>query len=537
MVKVRFVLLFIIFLSFISLSCGRYSQKGDDVDNGGVENTGKIYKWVHFSTIKSFDPGVNDYFGDQYTNGGEPYRDPKYVQLSDELLVCSAVGEANDAIGVFNEIPDSYNDNCPYAGALYVYRKFGPGWKSEAYIKAPIANYSGTSTGDNCFGKSFSLQGNLILVNSNTGDEVLIGNIWFKQQGLFLCIRDENKTWRYQQTPLLTTADLPVFQWWDGTVFSREGYDFGNILLKGDRIFCAMDQRVLIYKLVQENGFYSAQFYQAIENPNPSFSPFHNSILERDSFGSSMEVSGNTLVISSTGDDSAVRGIVMGGNFEPDHSGNKNGAIYIFRDFGGGYELEACIYRPQDGLKSEYINIQKVYIEGDLLAVTCDFRKFKDLFPHSIVLVYRRYGSSWNLITTLEAAPGTNDDLTISNLHNVRISNGKIAAVSALDSVKCFRIIHGNDPIPMAGRQKNSGAIYVFAQDEGGAWIREAYIKSFYDESFDLRLGANFDFCNDVIAGSANIDLNFSGVVNSTELPHSGTPLSGSGAVQTIHYK
>ncbi len=536
MAKLKVIILFFITLSFMTISCGRYSKKGDDVDVGAVTDTSKTYKWVNFSTIKSIDPGEKDFFAGEY-DSELPY-EYDYIQLTDKLLVCSSVGEDNDATGIFHTPPSSYNNNCEDAGALYVFRKFGPGWKFEAYIKAPVVNYP-KKHGDYSFGESFSLEGNLIVVNAHTGEDVVDSTGMVRpKEGLFLCIRDDEKKWHYQREPILTTDDVPAIEWWDGELYNRDGYNFGKIMLKGNKIFCATQQRVLIYKLLNEDGVYRAELYEAIENPNMALIQYKKDDLwYGKDFGYYMSASGNTLAVSSPDDQSGHRGVVLGGNFEEDHSGYKHGAVYVYKDSGDGYELEACIYRPLDGSKSKFSKIYRVALEGDLLAMTCKLRKLKDKKPHDVVLIYRRFGSTWQFEKMLEAHKGTNQDYTISSLYNVKISNGKIAVSAPYDSVKCLRILQGSEEPPKGGRYERSGAIYVFSRNESGAWEQEAYIKSFQDKGRELVLGLHFAFANDVIATSINIDWNFSGVINSTELPPPGSPLKKSGAIQTIHYK
>lgn len=120
-------------------------------DNNGARDAGAVYVyirirgiWTRQAYIKASNPGVGDQFG--YS-----------VALSGNTLIIGAPGEASNATGMNGNQADN---SFPDAGAVYVFTRIQSQWSQQAYLKA-----SNPGPGDK-FGHSLATDGSLVVVGA-----------------------------------------------------------------------------------------------------------------------------------------------------------------------------------------------------------------------------------------------------------------------------------------------------------------------------------------------------------------------------------
>jgi hypothetical protein len=106
---------------------GDIAAIGNPYDSAGGDRSGVVYVyqrtegvWILQARLNSPNPDVNDEFGE-------------VVALSGNTIVVGAPGEGGDE----NSSLDAPNNEMPGAGAAYVFSRSGLDWQVEAYFKAP----------------------------------------------------------------------------------------------------------------------------------------------------------------------------------------------------------------------------------------------------------------------------------------------------------------------------------------------------------------------------------------------------------------
>ena len=134
------------------------SAKGvnGDESNNSANEAGAAYvfkrknnQWSQASYLKASNTDHSDYFGSA-------------VGISGDVIVVGAYGEDGD-----NTI--QLNNNAPFAGAAYVYKRGTAGWVQEMYLKATNTNW-----GDR-FGRSVAIDGDTIVVGAPEEDSKATG--------------------------------------------------------------------------------------------------------------------------------------------------------------------------------------------------------------------------------------------------------------------------------------------------------------------------------------------------------------------------
>ncbi|WP_428268252.1 cadherin-like beta sandwich domain-containing protein [Haliangium sp.] len=216
-----------------------------------------------------------------------------------------------------------------------------------------------------------------------------------------------------------------------------------------------------------------------------------------DQFGFSVSLSGDTLAVGATGEDSATQGVNGG---QDDDSAEDSGAVYVFRRSGTSWGQEAYVKASNTGADDEFgISLD---VDGDRLAVGAYFEDSvgvdgnDDIATDSgAAYVFRRSGASWAQEAYLKASNvGSFDQFGTS----VALS-GDTLAVSALGEDSAATGVDGDQGNDDA--TTNSGAAYVFRRS-GTSWAQEAYLKA-SNPGQDDRFGFTVALDGDVLAVSA----------------------------------
>ncbi|MEM7604216.1 MAG: integrin [Myxococcota bacterium] len=142
----------------------------DPVDDDAAGNSGAVYVFVRTDdgwTQEAYIKASNTDRGDQFG---------KLVALDGDVLAVGAPVESSSATGVNG--PQDNND-APFTGAVYVFRRGAGGWAQEAYIKAENPTASPTSSsgvgGDRFGNQSLAVFGDTIVVGVPEEDSDAVG--------------------------------------------------------------------------------------------------------------------------------------------------------------------------------------------------------------------------------------------------------------------------------------------------------------------------------------------------------------------------
>jgi hypothetical protein len=201
-----------------------------------------------------------------------------------------------------------------------------------------------------------------------------------------------------------------------------------------------------------------------------------------DRFGS-VELSGDTLAVGASGEDSAALGV--GGN-QADNGAPDSGAVYVFRRTGTAWLQEAYIKASNTGSYDFFGT--SVALSGDTLAVGASFEDSaaqgvggnqddNSAFNSGAVYMFRRSGTAWQQQAYLKASNTDASDPSafFSDLFGGSVAlSGDTLAVGALYEDSAAQGVGGNQDDNSA---TNSGAVYVFRRS-GTAWQQQAYLKA-----------------------------------------------------------
>ena len=209
-----------------------------------------------------------------------------------------------------------------------------------------------------------------------------------------------------------------------------------------------------------------------------------------DDFGIAVDLSGNTVIIGASGDDSNETGINPPGT---DNSLFGAGAAYIFVRNGSNWTQQAYIKASNTGHNDQFgrsvaIDADTVIIgawfeSSDSIGINAD--ENNDLANQAgAAYVFTRSGTTWSQQAYLKAS---NTDAQDYFGISVAVSADTIAVGSPKESSNSA----GINGIQTNNLSNNSGAVYVFTR-MGNTWIQQAYVKARFPLAFNS-FGASLD--------------------------------------------
>jgi len=251
-------------------------------------------------------------------------------------------------------------------------------------------------------------------------------------------------------------------------------------VINGDESDNSLTEAGAVYVFTRSGAVWSQQAYIKASNTG-----------DRDRFGWSVALSGDTLAVGATLEDSN------------DNSLADSGAVYVFSRSG-------TIWSQQTYLKASNPDSDdnfgySVALSGDTLAVGADREASmangiggdqgdNSLSNAGAVYVYTRNGTAWSQQAYIKASnTGTNDVFGWS-----LALDGETLAVGAPGEASSASGINGNqtdDSIPYAG------AVYLFTRD-GAAWSQQAYVKA-SNPGMNDTFGWSVALSNDTLAAGA----------------------------------
>jgi hypothetical protein len=292
---------------------------GDQYDNS-AEYSGAAYVFVRNGTnwsqqayLKASNTDPFDCFGWS-------------VAVSGDTVVVGG-GDSSSATGVNGNQSDT---NAPNSGAAYVFVRNGTTWTQQAYLKA-----SNTDGGDE-FGRSVAMSGDTVVVGSAREASSATGvngdqsdNSAPESGAAYVFVRS-GTTWTQQAYLKASNTEAgDVFGWSvsvsGNTVVVGAIYEDSSATgVNGNQSDNSATNSGAAYVFVRSGGNWSQQAYLKASNTGGA-SPGYWS--PGDSFGSSVAVSGDTVVVGALSEGSSARGV--NGN-QSNNNALESGAAYVF---------------------------------------------------------------------------------------------------------------------------------------------------------------------------------------------------------------
>jgi hypothetical protein len=362
--------------------------------------------------IKASNPDANDGFGGR-------------VAMSGDTLVVSASSEDSSATSVNGRQDDN---TAMSAGAVYVFVRVAGVWVQQAYLKASNA---GAADG---FGGGLAISGDTIVVSAPSEDS-------------------------------------------------------GATTINGDQTNNASSQSGAAYVFVRAGNTWSQQAYLKPSNGQGG-----------DAFGTSVAISGDTIVVSARGEDSGAIGV---GGDQGDNSALDSGAAYVFVRSGNTWSQQAYLKASNTGAGDSFG--ESVDIDGETIVVGAYNEDSNatgvggnqgddSAASAGAAYVFVRSGNTWSQQAYLKAS-----NTNASDLFGWRAAlSGNTIVVGAYGEDSNATGVNGNQ---MDESVSLSGAAYVFTRS-GNTWSQQAYLKA-SNPYMESRFGFGLAVAGDTIVVGA----------------------------------
>jgi len=262
--------------------------------------------WSQQAYLKASNTGAIDEFG--YS-----------VAVSGDTVVIGALFEDSDATGVN---ANQANNNAFSSGAAYVFVRSGGVWSQQAYLKA-------SNTGaDDQFGNSVAVSGDTVVVGAIREDSNATGvngNQADNSAGIsgaaYVFVRSGGVWSQQAYLKASNTGNVDQFGWSVAisgrtVVVGAIGEDSNATGANGNQGSNSATDSGAVYVFVRAGGVWSQQAYLKASNTGVA-----------DSFGHSLAISGDTVVVGAWLEGSNATGV--NGN-QADNSASVSGATYVF---------------------------------------------------------------------------------------------------------------------------------------------------------------------------------------------------------------
>ncbi len=367
------------------------------------------------------------------------------IALSGNTMVVGALGEDSNATGVDG---NGANDLAMQSGAAYVFVRSGQTWVQQAYLKA-----SNTGQGD-LFGRSVAIDGDTIVVGAPAEDGA--GNAALGSGAAYVFTRS-GATWSEQAYLKASNAENDdafggsVAISGNTVVVGASGEDSSATTVNGSQANGA-DGSGAAYVFLRTGSTWNQQAYLKASNAQAF-----------DSFGGSVGVSGETIVVGAAGEASNATGV------DGDQTNNTlpaSGAAYVFFRSSGSWSQQAYL-KAHDPHASDLFG-EAVAIDGDTVVVGAPFQANND---SGGAYVFIRNVTTWTQESFLK---GSNTDLLFDDFGGHVAVSGNTVVVGALGEDSAATGVDGNQT---DNSLMDAGAAYAFTRS-GVTWTQSAYIKA-----------------------------------------------------------
>ncbi|NLW71629.1 MAG: integrin, partial [Chloroflexi bacterium] len=227
-------------------------------------------------------------------------------------------------------------------------------------------------------------------------------------------------------------------------------------------------------------GNWSQQAYLKASNPDVE-----------DYFGCSVAISGDTIVVGASGEDSNATGV--NGN-QQNNNAEDAGAAYVFTRDGQGNWSQQAYLKASNTDRGDWFGCS-VAISGDAIVVGASEKANRA----GAAYVFTRDGQgNWSQQAYLKAS---NADVYDQFGDSVAIS-GDTIVVGAYQEASSATGVNGNQQNNSASE---AGAAYVFTRDSQGNWSQQAYLKASNTDAHDY-FGESVAISGDTIVVGASAE-------------------------------
>ncbi len=362
-------------------------------------------------------------------------------------------------------------------------------WYQEAYIKAP----NSLSTSSINFGRSVSLNDSTLAVGaefegnaqSNITPSVSTNTNSMANAGAVYVFGRSGANWSIQSYIKASN--------------NRAGNYFGNeVSLSGDTLAVASYQEGSLQSTITPgltsntaNGAPSSGAAYIFKRMSGAWSqeafikPSNSE--SQDFFGQSLNLSGNTLLVGATQEDSSDSTPTITPTASTNNTSVQSGAAYLFSRMGANWTQEAYIKASNVGA-GDYFG-EPVAVSGDTIAIgawneanaqniisntSSPVSADNSATASGAVYIYRKdHLNQWRQEAFIKASNSEQNDLFSSGLS---LSGNMLAVGSPAESSNLTTISYGT-AFTNNNSSLNSGAVYIF-NSSGSVWSQQAYIKS-----------------------------------------------------------
>jgi hypothetical protein len=412
------------------------------VRSGGV--------WSQQAYLKASNTGASDEFG-------------RAVAISGNTIVIGAHFEDSNANIIDG---DGTNNSAGNSGAAYVFVRSGTTWSQQAYLKA--ANNGANDR----FGYSVAVSGDTVVVGAYLEDSNSTGvngadNNLAADSGAAYIFTRSGGIWNQQAYLKASNTDpadnfgFSVAVSGDTVVVGAIEEDSNTTGINGDQADNSLFTAGAAYVFGRSGTVWSQQAYLKASNTDGG-----------DGLGRSVAVSGDTIVVGASGEDSNSTGV---NGDETDNSAGNSGAAYVFIRSGGTWSQQAYLKASNTGADDRFGN--SVSVSGDKLVVGAHFEDSNttgingDGTNNSAVssgaaFVFTRSGSNWSQQAYLKASNTDANDLFG---FSVAISGDTVIVGSPYEDGSTTGVNGADNDLT-----GDSGAVYLFREsfcsNRSGNW-------------------------------------------------------------------
>lgn len=513
-------------------------QNGSISDDNTISASGAAYVFKRTSSLWSFQSYLkapelddNDRFGWS-------------VSISGDVIAVGAYAEDSNVTGVSMGTTASTDDSAGSAGAVYLFRRSGTTWAQEAFVKGHSINSSDQ------FGYSVALSGNTLVVGATGEDSNVTGvlngtsgstnngisasgaaYVFFYTTGTstwaqeaYLKGSDTDITDQFGYRVAIDADTIVVSSWLEDS--NATGASNGTTGSSNDTVSGAGAAYVFVRSGV--NWSQEAYLKPAVTGVDYNF-------------GSSIGVSGDTIIVGQGQDRSVATGITMGTTASADESGNYMGSSYVFTRSGVNWTQDAYL---KSHVNSSYGAFGSVIdIDGDTAVVG----QLRDFLPTNTITngasvsnvsastiwnlvgaayVFRKVAGNWVQEAFIKAPNAADADQFGGS---VAISGDTIAVGAITEDNNTAGVQNGAITTDNS-LAASSGAVYVFTRS-GSTWSFQSYLKPAVVVASQV-CGRSLDLDNDTIAVGCDGDASsVGGVVNGAAGGALDSAMASSGAI------
>lgn len=448
---------------------------GNQADNS-MFGAGAVYVFVRSGTtwsqqayLKASNTGAKDLFGSA-------------LAISGNTIVVGAPSEDSNGIGVGGSQSNNSRTN---SGAAYVFVRSGTIWSQQEYLKASNPDQLDK------FGSSVAIDGDTILVSATEEASNATGvngnqsdNSKNSSGAAYVFVRNVG-TWTQQAYLKASNTDSndyfggSVAIHGDTVVICAYGESSKATGVGGNQSDNSMPWSGAAYVFTRNGTAWSQQEYIKASNTDTL-----------DYFGSTVAISGDTLVIGAISEDSDAVGV---NGDESNNSAPESGAAYVFRRRVTGWSQEAYLKASNSEASDEFGC--SVAISGDRVIVgACKESsgstgiqgdQSDNSNPDSgAAYLFERYGIDWTQRAYVKASnSGAGDNFGTS----VAIDN-ETALSGAPDE--------SSDAVGVDGNQSNNNALY-----SGAAYVLDLHLVNGSFSTYGTGTSGKGGFVPDVSLG------------------------------------